>query len=92
MEFAASAEMERSFVATQWMRWKRALLGQSSSAPLMRHVETLHLGRKRELLLVECGGRRYLITASGDSLSAPVGVLSNPLAIDESSWQQNGER
>ncbi len=92
MEFAVAAEIEHSFVVTQWMRWKRALLGRSSSVPLMRHVETLHLGRKRSLLLVECGGRRYLITASGDSLSAPVGVLPNPLRTNESSWQQHGER
>jgi hypothetical protein len=92
MEFAATAAMERSFVATQWMRWKRVLLGRSSAVPLMRHVETLHLGRKRSLLLVECGGGHYLITASGDSLSAPVGVLQNPLMTDESGWQQRGEQ
>jgi hypothetical protein len=91
MEFAATTEMEQSFIATQWMRWKRTLIRRSSSAPLMRHVETLHLGRKRSLLLVECEGGRYLITASGDSLSAPVGMLAKPSMTNESSWQQRGE-
>ena len=34
----------------------------------MQLVETLNLGGKRQLMLVLCDGRRYLIGAGGDSV------------------------
>jgi flagellar biogenesis protein FliO len=36
----------------------------------MELVETLHLGSKRQLMLVVCDGQAYLIGASGDSVQA----------------------
>jgi flagellar biogenesis protein FliO len=34
----------------------------------MELVEVLQLGGKRQLMLVECDGRRYLVGAGGDSV------------------------
>jgi hypothetical protein len=34
----------------------------------MELIETLHLGGKRQLLLVLCDGQRYLVGAGGDSV------------------------
>jgi Flagellar biosynthesis protein, FliO len=36
----------------------------------MELVETLHLGGRRQLLLVACEGRRYLVGAGGDSVQS----------------------
>ena len=52
------------------------LYGQRSNAPrVLRHVETLPLGPKRSLYLVECDGERFLVAAGGESLSAPVPLM-----------------
>lgn len=50
-----------------------ALLRGSRSTGIraLRHVETLSLGPKRSLYLVECDGERFLV-AAGEGLSAPV--------------------
>lgn len=48
----------------------------STSGRTMRHLETLSLGRRHLLYLVECHGERFLIAAAGDSISAPVPVYS----------------
>lgn|GEM_PF-5387251 len=37
----------------------------------LRHVETLSLGQKRTIYLIECDGNRFLVT---DGMSAPVAV------------------
>lgn len=39
---------------------------------LLKQVESLQLGPKRAVYLVECDGMRFLIAAGGDSMSAPV--------------------
>jgi hypothetical protein len=44
---------------------------KNSGTPALRHVETLSLGPRRSLYLVECDGERFLI-AAGEGLSAPV--------------------
>jgi flagellar biogenesis protein FliO len=36
----------------------------------MELVETLNLGGKRQLMLVVCDGKRYLIGAGGDSVTS----------------------
>jgi hypothetical protein len=38
----------------------------------LHHLETLSLGPKRSVYLVECEGERFLIAAGGEHLSAPV--------------------
>ena len=40
--------------------------------PSLRHLETLALGHKRSVYLVECDGERFLIAAGGEGLSTPV--------------------
>lgn len=45
---------------------------KGSAARVLRHVETLPLGPKRFLYLVECDGERFLVAAGGEGLSAPV--------------------
>jgi flagellar biogenesis protein FliO len=54
--------------------WLTARLGNRSEASSrrLRHVETLPLGLKRQLLLIECDGERFLVAVTGDSVSAPV--------------------
>jgi hypothetical protein len=57
----------------------------------MELVETLQLGGKRQLMLVECDGQRYLVGAGGDavnsiqSMSSPLGLPSTGLeSVEES--------
>ncbi len=38
----------------------------------LRHVETLALGPKHSIYLVECDGERFLVAAGAEGLSAPV--------------------
>ena len=45
---------------------------KGSAARALRHVETLPLGPKRSLYLVECDGERFLVAAGAEGLSAPV--------------------
>jgi flagellar biogenesis protein FliO len=56
--------------AQAWLRGHRVAVHR------MRHIETLPLGAKRSLYLVECDGDQFLI-AAGDGISAPVLVKSN---------------
>lgn len=49
-------------------RFFRSGTGCSRSAPRMELVETLQLGGKRQLMLVACEGRRYLVGAGGESV------------------------
>lgn len=46
----------------------------------LRHVETLALGPRRSLYLVECDGQRFLVAGGGESLSAPV-PLTQQVAV-----------
>jgi flagellar biogenesis protein FliO len=41
---------------------------------LMRLVETLPLGPKRWIHLVECDGQSFLVAAGADNMSAPVSI------------------
>lgn len=41
-------------------------------ARLLRQVETMQLGPRRAVYLIECDGDRFLIAAGGDGVSAPV--------------------
>jgi len=47
--------------------WK---LGRPRAARRMELVEVLALGGKRQLMLVVCDGRRYLVGAGGDSVQS----------------------
>lgn len=42
----------------------------------LRVVETLQLGGNRSVILMECAGQRFLVSAAKDCLSAPVAVQS----------------
>ncbi|MGD0798370.1 MAG: flagellar biosynthetic protein FliO [Acidobacteriaceae bacterium] len=48
----------------------RVTRGRGRSGRRMELVETLELGGRRQLLLVECEGRRYLVGAGGDSVQS----------------------
>jgi flagellar biosynthetic protein FliO len=51
----------------------RALRGvHSSEHKQMRVLETLSLGAKRQLMLVECGSDRYLVGCGGESIQTIV--------------------
>lgn len=45
----------------------------------LRLVERLDLGAHRQLLLVECHGERFLVSASADGLSAPTRMGGEPV-------------
>jgi hypothetical protein len=49
-------------------------LGRDRPAPRMELVEVLALGGKRQLLLVVCDGRRYLVGAGGDGVQTIVAM------------------
>lgn len=46
----------------------------------LRHIETLPLGMKRNVFLIECDGERFLLAISGDSVSSPVAVTQRSVA------------
>ena len=62
-------------LATSLLLWaQKALLsgfgnlGRVRADKRMELIETLHLGGKRQLMLVKCDGREYLVGAGGDSV------------------------
>jgi hypothetical protein len=57
-----------------------------NGTPALRHVETLSLGPRRLLYLVECDGERFLVSG-GDGLSAPV-PLTQQFVMRPSAEQQ----
>ncbi len=50
-------------------RFVKTLVTVRSQQKSLRHVETLSLGAKRSIHLVECEGQRFLVT---DGLGSPV--------------------
>lgn len=60
-------EAQRTWV----VRWGRKLMQRLQARPArrLRVSETLSLGEKRQLLLVECGDRQLLIGAAGNFLT-----------------------
>ncbi|HEX3738632.1 MAG TPA: flagellar biosynthetic protein FliO [Terriglobales bacterium] len=57
----------RTGLANLWRRLRRGLAARP--ARQLRVRETLALGEKRQLLIVECGDRQLLIGAAGNFLS-----------------------
>ena len=59
---------------SRWITFILARLrGQSTATPrVLRHVETLSLGPKRQVFLIECDGERFLVAGGSDGLGAPV--------------------
>ncbi len=70
----------------------RALVSSAArpQTRLLRHVETLSLGQKRSLYLVECDGERFLISAGNDSLSAPVPIPQKAAGRSGAAAQEDG--
>ncbi len=64
-------------LANRWHRW---LQTHVKPARLLRHVETLPLGPRQSLYLIECGGNRFLVAAGANNLSAPVPLQDDRLA------------
>ena len=66
-----------------WRYWLRnfatSFTKTGSHQKLLRHVETLSLGPKRSVHLVECEGQRFLVA---DGMSAPV-PLTQRFAAEE---------
>ncbi len=57
---------------TWFLSYVAALLPRArSQRRALRHVETLALGGKRSVFLIECDGQRYLVA---DGMSAPVAL------------------
>jgi flagellar biogenesis protein FliO len=66
-----------SFMPQRWLNGLRgslvrSLRGRLATTQSLKHLETLSLGMKRQLLLVECDGKRFLISSVGEYMSAPV--------------------
>ena len=62
------------------------LRGTATSERALRCVETLHLGPKRTLFLVECDGKRFLAGGGSDGISAllPLGDAASVHSTGES--------
>jgi len=77
------AEPQTGLAAWILMRMRRPMgvgflkLGKARAERRMELVEVLPLGGKRQLMMVECDGRRYLLGAGSDSVQSIVemGVL-----------------
>lgn len=52
-------------------RWLVRLTHRGIRQQCLRHVETLSLGAKRSVVLIECDGQRFLIA---EGMSAPVAL------------------
>ena len=57
----------------------RARIGKARPPRRMKLIETLQLGGKRQLMLVACDGRRYLVGAGGDSVQS-IAEMSTAIA------------
>lgn len=70
MELSANSNRE-SWLESLWMRLKQQLVRWRSSRPARRLSvrETLSLGEKRQLFIVQCGERQLLIGAAGNFLT-----------------------
>ena len=84
----ASLRNEPGCVARLISRWITFIIarlrGQSTATPrVLGHVETLSLGPKRQVFLIECDGERFLIAGGSDCLSAPVLLAQRFAAGDE---------
>lgn len=64
-------------------------LGKTRAKRRMELLEVLQLGGRRQLMLVVCDGRRYLVGAGGDSvqsiaeMSSQPSTKHGPVAMDE---------
>lgn len=69
--------------ASSWKHWLQNFVKSFAKArshqKSLRHIETLSLGAKRNVHLVECEGQRFLVA---DGLSAPV-PLTQRFATEE---------
>ena len=62
----------------------RVRMGKARNVRRMELIETLQLGGKRQLMLVACDGRRFLVGAGGDSVQS-IAEMSGALAESEPS-------
>ena len=72
-----------SFTERLLSAWRRSA---EPKARALMHVESLGLGPRRALHLVECDGERFLI-AAGDGLSAPVALTQSFRMRDRATGQ-----
>lgn len=80
--FDGSAAADARSVVTwkhQLQRLVNAFVKTGSQQKTLRHVETLSLGAKRNVYLMECDGQRFLVA---DGLSTPV-PLTQRYATEE---------
>lgn len=69
-----NASLRKDKTPGGWLtRMWRALISERKQTKSLRHIESLSLGAKRTLFLVECDGQRYLVA---DGMTAPVPVVS----------------
>ena len=82
---AASLDVPtQSGLAAQLLVWFQRLfrtgLGKAGCERRLKLVETLHLGGKRQLMLVLCDGHPLLLGAGGDSIQSIVEIRHQPVA------------
>ena len=68
-----------------------ARLGKGRAERRMELVEVLQLGGKRQLMLVVCDGRRYLVGAGGDSVQS-IAVIGGEVDANAASLEAKGSR
>ena len=86
VETFATAKADASVASTQrpsgladgFAGWVRGILDRRQETRAKRHlrvVETLALGGRRQLMLVSCGGERFLVGSGGDRVETIIRVL-----------------
>jgi hypothetical protein len=76
----SAATMDRAGVVSWVQRALKRLPGQRLQKKSLRHIETLSLGTKRAVFLIECDGQRFLVA---DGMSAPVPLMQRFAAEEQ---------
>lgn len=77
MKMAPNTEGLASWLVARLRVWQGKSVAQQRQ---MQLVETLPLGGRRQLMLVACGGERYLVGGGPDSIEAIVRLTSQEFA------------
>lgn len=73
-------------LASWVLGWLRGLGAQGRSVQRqMKLLETLPLGGKRQLMLVSCGGRQYLVGGGAESVQTIVCVAADADGVRDGS-------
>lgn len=64
---------------TGWLirMWNSRMAARRGSVKKLQLVETLHMGSKKQLMLVQCGNEQFLVGGGMESITAIVRISSS---------------